>query len=79
MTTWRKELEAVDAFPLVGCTLTEAELDVEFDGGYGCREGSIFTAWSATRVFFPVSYDGSEWVGSAPRDPCDESTEHQGG
>ena len=38
-----------------------------------------FTAWTETRVFFPIVYDGSEWCGSAPRHPCNEAMEHQGG
>jgi hypothetical protein len=33
-----------------------------------------FTAWGAKYVYFPMEYDGDYWVGSAPRDPCDEAT-----
>jgi hypothetical protein len=61
------------------CTLTAEELQVEFYGGYGGHNGKSFTAWTDARVYFPVVYDGAEWVGSAPRNPCDEATEHQGG
>lgn len=81
MTTWRKELQrerlSHSDGPLVANTLSEDELDVEFDAGYGGANGKPFTAWSAARVYFPVVYDGSEWVGSAPRNPCDEATGHQ--
>jgi hypothetical protein len=82
-TTWRKELAAkFKQYPgegLVAVTLTDAELDEEFDSGYGSPKGAPFTAWSQNRVYFPVGYDGAEWIGSVPRNPCDEATEHQGG
>lgn len=51
----------------------------KFDSGYGCSEGFPFTAWTKTRVYFPVVYDGAEWVESVPRDPCSEITYHLGG
>ena len=64
---------------VVKCTLTEAELDVPFDSGYGGSRGKPFTLWTKTRVYFPVVYDGAEWVSSVPRDPCDAPTLHVGG
>ena len=60
----------------------EDPLDVEFDDGVGLSEGRPFFAWSANRVYFPVVYDGSEWVGSVPRNPDPDSLEeptHFGG
>lgn len=82
-TTWRKQLEAeIRRHPgedLIGNTLTDEQMDVEFDDGYGTSEGVPFTAWSQNRVYFPVVYDGAEWVGSVPRNPCDEETIHLGG
>lgn len=82
-TSWRKELKRAvantDQMPLIHCTLTQEELDYEFDPSYGAIEGSSFTAWSDTRVYFPVCYDGSEWVESVPRYPCFEVTDHIGG
>lgn len=59
--------------------MTDAELDREFDDGYGGAEGCSFTIWTETRVYFPVVYDGSEWISSVPRNPCDEATSHVGG
>jgi len=35
-------------------TLTEDQLDIEFDSGYGLEEGLPFTAWTDSRVYFPV-------------------------
>jgi len=62
---------------IIHCTLSDEEMAVKFDGGYGWPEGKPFTAWSETHVYFPLEYDGSESVGRVPRDPCDESMEHQ--
>ena len=83
-TTWKKLLEyakenAKDDSKIVKCTLPEEDMNKEFNGGFGGEEGRPFTAWSENRVYFPLCYDGSEWVGSAPRNPCDEACMHQGG
>lgn len=78
MTTWRKKIEEWGD-KIIACTLTDAELDAEFSSGYGATEGKPFTAWSEKYVYFPVCYDGSEWVERAPRNPCDEATNHVGG
>ena len=37
------------------------------------QDGKPFTAWTERRVYFPAMYDGSVWVASAPRNPCDEA------
>jgi len=79
-TSWREELhEALNGDKLIFNTLSNEEMDIQFYEGYGCTEGLPFTAWSETRVYFPVCYDGLEWVGSAPRNPRDEKTHHLGG
>ena len=78
---WRKMIK--DVLPvgetIIACTISDEELDREFDDGYGGSEGAPFTAWSENWVFFPICYDGAEWVGRAPRNPCDISMIHQGG
>lgn len=84
MVTWREEIgearkNAGDAGEIIACTLSSEEMDERFDSGYGVEEGRPFTAWTATRVYFPVCYDGAEWVSSAPRDPCSEAMTHVGG
>lgn len=61
------------------CTLTDDELDEKFDGGFGGSEGKPFTAWTKDFVYFPVVYDGAEWVGSVPRNPCNIASCHKGG
>jgi len=81
--TWRVMLEVEcgkrgDKLSELQMTLTEEELDVEFDISFGLKEGKPFTAWSKDWVYFPVQYDGSEWVTSVPRNPCEYKTEHVG-
>lgn len=60
-------------------TLSADDLEVSFDDGFGGSNGKSFTAWGEKYVYFPVVYDGAEWVGYAPRNPCDEATSHWGG
>ena len=85
ITTWRKEITRVmienedkDINNYI-CTLTEAELDVEFDAGYGGEKGLPFTLWTTLHVYFPICYDGSEWCGAVARNPDKNPTWHQGG
>ena len=64
---------------VVEYTLTEEELMVYFDCGYGGTEGKPFTLWTTNRVYFPGNYDGSEWVSSVSRNPDGKPTHHIGG
>lgn len=85
MGTWKELLE--DAMhergetltDLEANTLTDADMMKEFDDGYGIPEGAPFTAWTAKTVYFPICYDGSEWVGSVSRCPDGKPTKHYGG
>lgn len=80
MRTWREMIDIVRGEEeLIECTLTEEEMDIKFDTGFGGSEGLPFTAWTDTYVLFPVVYDGAEWVSKAPRNPCDEACQHCGG
>lgn len=56
-----------------------SEITRKFDPSYGTNEGSPFCAWSDSHVYFPVCYDGAEWVGSARRNPGGVPLTHQGG
>lgn len=83
-TTWRASISATmaehgDAWSNVESVAANGSLDAEFDSGWGLPEGCGFTVWTKERVYFPVQYDGSEWCGSAPRNPNGEVLEHQGG
>lgn len=60
-------------------TLSEEELHREFDSGYGGEEGEPFTIWTKKRVYFPTTYDGSEWCSSVSRNPDGVPTRHIGG
>lgn len=84
IATWREKLQKVfeytkDNFSNIVTTLSQDELDETFDDGWGGSEGAPFTAWSENYVYFPVVYDGSEWIGWVPRNPCDKKTAHVGG
>ena len=80
MANWKEMIaKAAQDDTIIECTLTEDEQLSEFHAGYGLHEGVPFTAWSEDYVYFPVGYDGCEWVGRAPRNPCDKVTKHQGG
>jgi len=84
MDTWEELLkdafeETGDDFNSLITTLSKEELKVEFNGGYGTSQGKPFTAWGNEYVYFPIVYDGSEWVGYAPRNVCDKKTDHWGG
>ena len=84
MANWKEMLietfkETGDDFEKMETTLTNEELLREFDDGYGSAEGVFFTAWGERYVYFPVVYDGAEWVGYAPRNVCDMKTAHWGG
>ena len=85
MATWRELIAAAmnesgETFAdMVSTTLTEYDMDKSFYDGFGGADGEPFTLWTTNRVYFPVCYDGSEWVGSVPRNPCNERTSHHGG
>jgi len=85
ITSWRKCLsEALQNSgetwgDVEANTMTDAEMDKEFNDGYGGVSGCSFTVWTKKNVYFPLSYDGSEWVGSVSRHPDGKPTPHQGG
>jgi hypothetical protein len=84
-TTW--EIELKDALrehneswdDIESSTLSMEELTLSFDPGYGVTEGCPFTVWTKNTVYFPLCYEGAEWVGSISRHPNGKPTEHQGG
>jgi hypothetical protein len=84
MATWRELLVLGmegrnDSFDnIVSNTMTDAEMDKKFDNGYGVSQGCSFTVWTKSAVYFPLVYDGAEWVGSVSRNPDGIPTAHQG-
>jgi hypothetical protein len=85
MTTWKEQILNEMKYlgetfqDVVSCTLTEEQLLKEFDPGFGGQEGLSFTLWTSNRVYFPVVYDGAEWVCSVSRNPDGKPTQHVGG
>lgn len=86
MATWRTEILKTMAVNgdiyddnAFYSTLTDTELDEEFDKGFEGPNGESFTVWTSEWVYFPVCYDGLEWCGSVPRNPNGSPTVHQGG
>ncbi len=79
---WHDELKKEfgkrgDDFKKRKCTLTLKELKQEFEEDCNQTQGRPFTAWGKKYVYFPLEYDGAEWIGYAPRYPCDEICKHQ--
>jgi len=80
MDNWKDMIdEAAGDDRIIACTLSEDDLIEEFYSGLGRIKGKPFTAWGEKYVYFPVVYDGVEFVGRAPRNPCGEPTDHVGG
>lgn len=85
LTNWKEMIEFEmkghqETFEdVVECTLSEEQLVKNFDCGYGGTEGEPFTVWTANRVYFPICYDGAEWVESVSRNPDGKPTPHFGG
>lgn len=83
-TTWGELIaerfdQTGDTWEDLETTLTPEEMYTEFNCDYGATEGIPFTAWSKEWVYFPMMYDGSEWVGIVPRNPREFKCKHQGG
>lgn len=83
-TTWRELFNVErrcqeDDSAVVAIAPDEGTLAVEFYAGYGGTDGLPVLIWSETRVYFPVCYDGAEWMGSAPRNPTKDGQSHVGG
>jgi len=78
LESWKEMLDNFED-KIIACTLTEDELNIRFNSGFGGSEGACFTAWSKEYVYFPVVYDGSEWIDRVHRNPCDIAKNHCGG
>lgn len=85
LNSWWKMLEDAccttgDNFDSLVCTLTVEEMKTQFDTGFGFQEGKSFIAWGEKYVYFPIIYDGSEWIEFVPRNPTkDYDPYHFGG
>ena len=85
VTTWRALMDderesSGDTSPIVAAVApSEDVLDIPFDAGYGSAEGKPVLVWTEDRVYYPVVYDGAEWLASVPRNPVGEGQAHSGG
>lgn len=56
------------------------QLKTPFFSGFGAEEGCAFCIMTEEFVYFPLCYDGSEFIGYAPRIPSKiQACYHQGG
>ena len=84
MTTWRTKLayamkSSDDPGPVIAYAPDDAEtFDVEFDNSWGSLNGPPMLAWTERNVYFPICYDGAEWIESAPRNPQPKGQWHVG-
>ncbi len=62
---------------IVSNTMTDEDMEREFYSGYGDVNGCAFTVWTKNTVYFPLEYDGAEFVGSVSRKPDGKPTKHQ--
>lgn len=82
MTNWKNEILKLlgENETIVFCShpLDGPEMTRDFDDGYRGIGGCAFIAFSEKNVYFPICFDGSEWVGRAPRFFPAEPLGHQG-
>lgn len=83
MNTWRSMIseemtEQNDAWTeIVGCTLSQEQLDAEHPDHLYKPDGvpfPPFTLWTKTRVYFDVENCERHECRSVPRHPCNEAT-----
>lgn len=81
ITTWQKQLDlATEGDEIIARAPDDMRVwNEEFDAGYGTSHGKDILAWSSDYVYFPVVYDGSEWIERAPRNPRSDGQHHVGG
>ena len=85
MTNWKEMLIAAmqkrgeTIKDIEANTMSKKEMLKQFDQGFGGTEGIPVTVWTKNTVYFPIQYDGAEWVGHVSRNPDGKPTDHQGG
>lgn len=68
---WHNTYPATDTF--------EEFLHKEFDDDYGGIEGDSFVILTKDWIYFPICYDGAEWIERVPRYPNDTFIPHHFG
>jgi len=60
-------------------TLSEEDLDRPFVCPSRWESSGVpFQAWGPVFTYFPIEYDGRQWVGFVPRNPCNTPAHPQG-
>lgn len=83
-TTWRELLKADmerrdDPGPIVHYAPSEAAFDDPVEEGFSSDQGPRVLAWSECFVYFPCTYDGTNDMYSAPRNPTEKGQRRVGG
>ena len=52
------------------------DIETRFDSSEGKTEGKPFCVWTRDRVYFPLTYNGMEAVGSVSRNPDQRPVVH---
>jgi hypothetical protein len=81
--TWYNELkkqceEDGENFHELICYPKVETLWEELNTKENAPSGKPFTAWGKNWIYFPLVYGGIEFIGKAPRNPCNIAMEHQG-
>lgn len=85
MTTWKEKIQIeMDLYgeslsDIVSSTISEDEMNKEFNNSYGLIKGTPFTVRTANRIYFPAGYDGAEWCVSVSRNQGGKPISHIGG
>ena len=85
MTTWKEKIQIeMDLYgeslsDIVSSTISEDEMNKEFNNSYGLIKSITFTVRTANRIYFPAGYDGAEWCVSVSRNQGGKPTAHIGG
>lgn len=48
--------------------------DLKWEQNFKSGYEKDFTVWTNEHVYFPATYDGTLWVASVPRSPCERAT-----
>lgn len=83
-TTWRSLLKRdmkrrKDRGPIVQYAPDEAAFDAPIQEGFSSDQGPQVLAWTERYVYFPCTYDGTNDMNSAPRNPTSKGQRRVGG
>ena len=68
---WFEKQEKRSSYQVLTWKEARAQLDYEYDDGFGGADCHAIYAWTQTRVLFVSEYDGSTTIASVPRNPTE--------